>query len=80
MYEILRTSEFEEWLAGLDVAAKHRVDSAIRSMSRGNWGDYKPLVGVAGVFRTPVNGKRAGHPAVFLPSREKLSDAFDWRR
>jgi putative addiction module killer protein len=44
MYTVLRSNEFDEWLAGLnDFKAKARVLARIRSAEHGNLGDVRPL-------------------------------------
>ena len=60
MYEIRRTTEFNEWLSSLDPAAIRRVASVLSRMVDGNWGDYKPLAGVSGVFERRLTGKGVG--------------------
>ena len=60
MYEIRRTPEFDEWAASLDTAVLRRVDSAIRQMSQGNWGDYKPLPNAPGIFERRLTGRGPG--------------------
>lgn len=60
MYEIVRTPEFDEWMASLDTTVLRRVDSAIYQMSKGNWGDYKPLTNAPGIFERRFRGKGVG--------------------
>ena len=60
MYEIVRTPEFIEWLHSLDPAVFRRVGSALSRMAGGNWGDYKPLAGVPGIFERRLTGRGPG--------------------
>lgn len=44
MYEINKTSEFEEWLAGIrDPIARGRLLARLRKVSLGNLGDVGPI-------------------------------------
>lgn len=44
MFEILKSTTFDRWLAGLkDRQAKARVEARIRRLSLGNPGDVKPV-------------------------------------
>ena len=43
MYTLLRSSEFDEWLAGLkDAKGKARILARLRSAELGNLGDVRP--------------------------------------
>jgi putative addiction module killer protein len=60
VYEVLRTPEFEEWMDTLDPASVNRVSLVLARMEEGNWGDYKPLPGVSGIFERRLMGRGAG--------------------
>ena len=60
MYEIRRTPEFNEWLNGLDPAMIRHVAAALSRMAQGNWGDYKPLAGVPGIFERRLTRRGPG--------------------
>ena len=44
MFELVRSSDFDEWLRALrDLKAKARIIARLRSASAGNFGDCKPV-------------------------------------
>jgi len=44
MLEVRRTTEFADWLTGLqDVQARARIAKRIDRIAQGNWGDVKPV-------------------------------------
>jgi putative addiction module killer protein len=60
MYEVLRTPEFDQWLDDLDLVTANRVVLVLLRMAAGNWGDYKPLPGVPGIFERRLMGRGPG--------------------
>ena len=68
MYQIQRTPEFDEWMSSLDPAVIRRVASVLSRMSAGNWGDYKPLAGVPGIFERRLTGSGPGIRLYFFRS------------
>ena len=72
MYEIQQTPEFSEWLDGLDSTTANRVLSVIDRMAEGNWGDYKPVAGVPGVFERRLMGRGPGIRLHFCRQSNKL--------
>ena len=44
----------------LDPVSVNRVSLALERMEEGNWGDYKPLPRVTGIFERRLMGRGAG--------------------
>lgn len=43
-YQIVETDDFQEWFEGLrDLTARSRILARLRRVSRGNFGDYRPV-------------------------------------
>ena len=60
MYDVVLTPDFREWLDTLDATTADRVLSILDRMAEGNWGDYKPLSGVPGIFERRLMGRGPG--------------------
>ena len=60
MYNVLLTPEFIKWMDALDSVTADRISSVLDRMAEGNWGDYKTLSGVHGIFERRLMGKGPG--------------------
>ena len=60
MYDVLLTPEFIKWMDALDSVTADRISSVLDRMAEGNWGDYKALSGVSGIFERRLMGKGPG--------------------
>jgi putative addiction module killer protein len=72
MYEVLQTPEFFEWTQTLDASIANRVDNVLDRMEQGNWGDYKPIAGVPGIFERRLLGSGPGIRLYFCRRGSRL--------
>lgn len=64
MVELVRSDDFDQWLAGLkDDRGKARVTARLRSASLGNFGDCRPVGGGVSEMRIDVG---PGYRAYFM--------------
>lgn len=88
MLEVLRTTEFIEWLTGLrDIQARARIAKRIDRITQGNFGDAKPVGDGVGELRFDFGpgyriyyARRGNVVVILLCGGDKDSQARDIER